>query len=183
MNGMMNDEFRVGIRDFEDENDGPTNISDTPLEVQAEGDHLGADKSGAFVEAHGSEVGDVRQQRDTGATGGARTGDGSVEQLLADALAAPGGMNDHVFHPRSKTALGGADGEENADHGDNVAAIGGAIEMADGGIFEDAPEGAGLFIAIGREVGFLREEQRQQIAERGKIGGGGAADVHLAGRI
>ena len=144
--------------------------------METERDHLGADKAVASVEADGGGVGGIGQESDAGAAGGTGTGNCRMDQLAPKAMAAMIRMDNEIFQPGSRSALGSANGDENADHANDGFIFGRAIKVTGGGIFKNELEGTGLFGGVGREISFLCKKQGKQIRKRGDIGEGGAAD-------
>jgi hypothetical protein len=114
-------------------------------------------KPGLFVKAHGRMVGGVGQQSDAATARGACPADCLLQQSLAYVLPAPGRMDDKVFQPDRVTALGGADGEKNADHADYALSLRRAVNASQVRLFENEPKSTGLLPGIGLEVSLLRE--------------------------
>ncbi len=72
-----------------------------------------------LVELLRSRIAIIGEEREAAKTGLAGVVDGGGEEAGAYPLAAMFGMDDHVFQPADRAALGGADGEEEADHAAN----------------------------------------------------------------
>ena len=93
------------------------------------------------------------------------------------------GVNNQVFHDDHKTALGGADGEEQIDHGHDGVVGAQHEDAAPVGLFEDEPQTMLLLPRIGREVFLLIEQGLEQLNELGHVFEGGSFDAEIGGRL
>ena len=132
----------------------------------------------ASVEALGGVVGGIGEQRDALATDILGKADGIFQQMSTESAAAMIGVNDQVFQDGDASTEGGADGEEEIDHAPAAAVFTRDEDLAEGGIFKDGGEPGGLFRGVGLELGFLGEEEAEQLAEVGKVGWSGGLDFH-----
>ena len=133
---------------------------------QSERDHLRTGKTGPIVESHGWCVAGIGQQGDATTASGAGLVNGFLQQLFANALAAPMGMHHHIFQPGRDATLRCAHGEKKIDHAhyDRVI-VGRAIDTSDLRLLQDEPKPPRLPSGIGGKIRFLSEQEREQVAE------------------
>jgi succinate-semialdehyde dehydrogenase/glutarate-semialdehyde dehydrogenase len=109
----------------------------------------------------------------------ARLRDDVFEKCLADALAAVVRPHDAVLEPGGLAALGGAGGEVQCGHGDHLAGIPRHVNARARGILQDDLQRAALFLRIRVELGFLGEQDPEQLDELRGIGGTRRAEPGL----
>ena len=92
-----------------------------------------------------------------------------LQQLSAQPIAAPCGMDDHVFQQSDLAAAGGADGEQQVDHADDPIVLAQHEYAPDFRVFDDLAQAGGLFAGVRLEVGFLGEQEASRAQSCGNV--------------
>ena len=100
-----------------------------------------------------------------------------IQQLAADAMATVGLGDDDIFEQGHETTFGGADGDEEVGHGDDLTLLAGDKNLPAPGVVEDEAQAARLLFLIRLEVMFLGKELAQQLLQRGEVVETGGADL------
>lgn len=130
-----------------------------------------------LIKCDGFLIGPVGEQSDPPEPLGPRIADGMSQQTRSQPIAPVFGQHDHVFQPACRPAFRGADREQQAHHPRNLATDSGYEDSSAIGSFDNQAQRAHLLLAVGMEVGFLREEDRQEASQLRNVGRGRLFDV------